>query len=150
MLHEQALPASLEDFEYTLETPIIPGELEAWSSNAKKACTEAATPLSEHVPTWHKRVLDDIRRQDSALSRRVQQLRDGDAELLEQARELKANAEKIAAKAKVVESHDAALKQAVGEFIEGGLNWIIETRKQEAALTAWYQESFNRDRGVAD
>lgn len=150
MLHEQALPATLEAFEQSLETPIIPGELQSWSANAQTTCHEAVAALKEHVPTWHKRVLEDIKRQDAELSTRVQELRAQDAELLKQARRVKADATKLAEDAKVLPSHEPRIKREVKDFVNEGLDWIIRAKKQEAALTTWYQEAFNRDRGVAD
>lgn len=150
MCHEQALPAALEAFERSLETPIIPGELPTWTENARQTCSEAVATLKEHVPTWHKRVMEDIKRQDPELLNRVEQLRGEDADLLHQARGVRAAAEKLAADAKALASHEPTVKHDVESLIDAGLEWIIQARKQEAALTAWYQEAFNRDRGIAD
>lgn len=144
MLHEQGLPATLEVFERSLEAPIIPGELQTWSANAQATCHDAVAALKEHVSTWHKRVLEDIKRQDADLLPRVQELHSQDAELLSQARRVKAVANTLAELAEVFTLNEPTIKREVEKVIGEGLDWIIRARKQEAALTTWYQEAFNR------
>lgn len=150
MTNEEALATALEAFETCLETPIVPGELQAWTASARRTGNEAVTALQEHIPAWHEPVLTQINRQDMELAKRVEQLREEDNALLEEAAELQTAVNKLAADANSVASHDPAIKEAVSDLVRLGLAWIIRVRTQEAALTTWYQESFNRDRGVAD
>jgi len=150
MPHETALPTALEAFETCLETPIVPGELQTWVANAQKSCAGVVATLKQHVPIWHKPVIEQIGRQDPELATRVKQLRDEDAALLRRAQQVNAEADSLAADASELASHDPRMIEEVRKFIDSGLKWIIRIRRQEAALTTWYQESFNRDRGVVD
>ncbi|HUG66511.1 MAG TPA: hypothetical protein VMM76_02090 [Pirellulaceae bacterium] len=150
MSDQSALLVALEEFEACLEVPLIPGEFPNWTAAMKRACSQAVTALEEHIPVWHLPVLDQISREDPELATRVQKLRDEDAALLSQAAQVEAEANMIAGDATELESQDPTIQQDVEGFIARGLAWIIQVRKQEAALTAWYQEAFNRDTGVAD
>lgn len=150
MSDQSALLVALEAFEVCLEVPIIPGEFPNWTAGTKKACSRAVAALEEHIPNCHVRVLAQISREDPELATRVQKLRDEDAALLSQAREVEAEANMMAGDATELESQDPTIQEDVEGFIARGLAWIIQVRKQEAALTAWYQEAFNRDTGVAD
>jgi hypothetical protein len=150
MPSQDALPMALDRFENCLETPIIPGELDSWVSNARHACIETVAKLKDHVPIWHEPALEGISRQDPELANRVEQLRQEDAELREQAFHLMERMDKVASDADKLESYEPVLKQEVSDIIDSGLKWVFRTRKQEVALTTWYREAFNRGRGVPD
>ncbi len=147
---QSALPTALDEFETCLEVPIIPGELLNWAAAVRRTCVEAVTTLITEVESRHKLILEQIVKEDPELATRVQNLRQEDANLLQQARQVLAEANMISGDATELESQDPTIKQDTEGFIDRGLKLIIDSRKQEAALTAWYQEAFNRDTGDGD
>ncbi|HRA87352.1 MAG TPA: hypothetical protein PK992_04765 [Planctomycetaceae bacterium] len=150
MLHETALLAALSAFERALEEPLIPGELQSWCVFAREGCSDAVSSLEKCIPTRHAQLLNEIDGQALELSARVEQLRAADSELLVMARELQVDADRLGVDAELSTSQESKIGFEVQSFIDAGLAWIIRTRKQEAALTAWFQEAFNRDRGTGD
>lgn len=109
MINEDALSTALEAFETCLETPIVPGELQAWRANAQRTCDEAVLASPEHISTWHEPVFTQINRQDMEFAKRVEQLREEDDTLLKEADELRVAANQLATDANTVASHDPAV-----------------------------------------
>lgn len=150
MCDESTLHSALDAFEDCLEMPVIPGEFQSWTAAATRTCSEAVQTLEVHIRIGHSRLFGEILRANPELAARVEQLREEDKALLMGAGEVKSEASMLAGDAPALESQDPTIKQDVEGFVKRCLEWIIQARKQEAALTAWYQEAFNRDTGVAD
>jgi hypothetical protein len=150
MSDDSQLSSALDAFEDCLEMPVIPGELPSWIAGVTKTSSDAMATLEAHIQSRHGQLFKDILRENSDLATRVEQLREEDKAVQEQAQEVLKETRLIAGDAPELESQDPTIKQDIEGFVKRSLDWIIQVRKQEAALTAWYQEAFNRDTGVAD
>ena len=144
------LSEALDELEACLETPIVPGELENWTRAARAACGRVGVALRAQVSDAHPEQYAEITQQDPELGHRVQQLRDEDQQLLAQFDALNARLQQLPARAEFVEPCEGKLEQPTSEAVADGLALVIRVPSQEQALATWYQEAFNRDRGIGD
>jgi len=139
---------ALEDFETTLETPKMAGELTDWVITAQRACEVVDVLLSDDVQRQHTALYATIAREDPELSSRVEKLRATDEQLtrvdlpnvqlgLKHLLDLAQSAEQDEAKAKLLRA----------EVVKKALEFVISARTQETAIATWFSESFNRDSG---
>ena len=144
------LLTALARFETCLETPVIPGELPDWLASAQAHCHHLGDILRRQVSEKHSELLRQIVRQDAELARRVEKLKENDEALLAQQQDCCSMLDQLHVKADQVEPHEAKLHEQLEQVIERSIAFVIEVRKQETALTTWYMEAFDRDRGTAD
>ncbi len=144
------LTAALETLEQRLETPIVPGELASWVEEAVPAWDRAEAQLRSHVETMHPKQLKEILRQDRGLAARVEQIQQADADLLQQIGQVRQIVNKLRAAADDLEPDEKPAEDATTALVDQGLQMVIAARKQEAAISTWYVEAFERDRGVVD
>lgn len=147
---ESAFLAALSQFETCLETPIMPGELLAWLASARTSCEEVGQTLRHEVDVAHKKLHDEIARQDLALAPRIEALKPKDDQLLAQRKDIHRMLEQLYDRAAQLEPHESKLDDDVSQFTDNALHFVLEARKQENAWTTWLTEAFHRDRGVAD
>lgn len=140
----------LDGLEQQLETPVVPGELESWTGEAQLAMARLAHALRHRVEDVHDEQLAEIAAEDAELVIRVEALRGEDEALLEEVDRLRSRAAKLNEAAPRAEPNERRLGRGVDAFVEEALAFVIRVRKQEVALRTWYQEAFQRDRGVAD
>ena len=142
---------ALEDFETSLERPVIAGELMDWVTTAERAHEQLGLYLRSDVQLAHADSYATILRQDSDLSSRVAELRATDEQLLH------IEFDKIAQS--LSQLHDRAQSSAQDELkaeilrvevVRQGLAFIISARTQETAITTWFSEAFNRDCGTGE
>lgn len=144
------LADALDEFEACLETPIVPGELESWTSAARAACGSVGVVLRDQINDAHPEQYAAITQEDPELDHRIEQLRDEDQQLLAQFEALNRRMQELPAKASFVEPREGKLEDQTSDVVEDGLALIIRVRRQEQAISTWYMEAFNRDRGIAD
>ena len=147
---ETALRESLTRFETCLQTPVVSGDLTQWLNDARAACEEVCRLVPEESDTIHAEMLRKMAQQDLELASRVEQLSQQETELKEESERLRGQLDQLVSHARMVEPDEAKLDKPVSDFIQAGLAFILAVRKQETALTTWYLEAFNRDRGVGD
>lgn len=145
-----ALGDALQQLETDLETPVVPGELSTWILTLRKSHDAVGPLLHDVVRDSHGDRLHEIAEQDPELMSKVQQLQQEDQELL---REYSLVARKISD----LESQDADrvanqpdADDQIAELKKLGLGFVIRVRTQEATLSTWHSEAFQRDRGRAD
>ncbi len=148
--HTQSLMSALEDFERVLETPVVPGELARWSASAVRAFEKVEPALSVVIEEAHPDDYKEIGRVDPALLAKVDKLRDGDQALKEQFEQLRFLANRLAQRAEELEPEEKRAEHAHQEFIDQGLEFVLEARKQVRAVQTWFQEAHQRDRGPVD
>lgn len=141
---------SLAELELALETPVVPGELERWTSAVEQALTVVEPLLVEVIEKEHSQNINQISQEDPGLLRVAAQLTEGDYESLQSLKNLRHQVGRLATVAEVVEPDEARLEDPLNTFISAGLEFIIHARKQEVALDTWMMEAINRDRGVVD
>jgi hypothetical protein len=141
---------ALTDFETSLLTPIVSGELPAWMDTVEKTWAEASGQLHYQIKHSHPRQYDEISKQDPELLPRLELLKAED-EAIEQNREqLGSEIKRISQQAPKLEPDEEKAQKFVKTMIDDGTTLLSRVRKQEVALQTWYVEAFNRDRGAVD
>ena len=148
--HDAKLEAKLNRFEQRLETPIVPGELVGWLDLVGESAREVTSDLRKHVTRNHASLFDEILRHDLSLASRVDEMRKQDINLIAKLQELSNVFAELRRRSAASEPDEAAVKDDVEQAANDALRHILEVRKQEAAVTTWFMESFDRDRGTAD
>jgi hypothetical protein len=142
--------STLERFEHSLVTPVVPGELPAWLEAAHSSCKEIGEPLRHVVEEAHPDLLREIARQDIELTPRIEELKTKDEAMIAEWNTLCRALDELRQRADRTEPNEAKLDAQVERLREKCLHFVIEARKQDAALATWLVEAFNRDRGIAD
>jgi len=147
---QMLLADQLAALERAAITPHIPGELGACIEEIIHCSLELDPVLTERRERDYVRLLDEMRRLDSELDSHISGLESESAHLSEGLRRLTQDAQTLLANHRRDgrdESHQMAaalcLKQEAVEF-------VLRCRTHEAALAAWHQEAFMRDRGPVD
>lgn len=141
---------ALERLETCLETPIVPGELPQWSEDVCAAVEEVSQEFAENVLGVHAGIYQDIVSEDPGLDARVDELRRKDDRLQSQLAALASEFKALCKSANDLEPDEARLADQIDAATQHGLDFVIQSRKQEHALSTWYLEAFERDRGTAD
>ena len=145
-----ALFEALAEFEKSLETPVVPGELTSWVDQARDALSRVHRELDEHAAANHTEIFDDIVRQDPSLYDRVDQMREEDRQLIVRLQEFEQRLAGLSQAAFEAEPDEGQLSDRIDAAVHHGLKFVIDARKLEHALTTWYLEAFERDRGLGD
>ena len=147
----EPLAEAMAQLERRLETPIVPGELSAWSVSATEAFDQAMPRVGEHIAKDHAEQLKAIRDQDAKLAHRVSQLVDEDGRILTEFTALHHALGEVARKCQEPPVAKSGPAYDTGrELADRGLELIVAFRKQEAAVATWFVEAFQRDRGSVD
>lgn len=150
-VNQDSFKKALEDFETSLERPVLSGELIDWVTTALRAHQHLGALLREDVQLAHADLYAMILRQDTDLSSRVAELRATDEQLLH------IEFGKIGlilshlndrAQASAQDEEKADILRV--EVVRQGLAFVIGARTQETAITTWFSEAFNRDCGSGD
>lgn len=147
---ETAFLTGLASFERCLMTPVIPGELPGWLLAARDACRQTRQLFRAEVDGPHSQLLREIVDQDSELVPRAEELRAEDTRLLTELDNLHVTAEHLCELAERAEPNEARLDEHVEDFTASATDFVMQCRRHEIALTTWFMEAFNRDRGIAD
>ena len=140
---------SLQDFETTLETPIISGELIDWAEATKLACEELGKILCNDLQDSHAELFSRILKEDNEMGSRVESLRTIDEELRDQDWiGVQQSLNLLLKSAGEVERDESQLTDQLNKTVDQALAFVIKARTQETAISTWFMEAFNRDRGV--
>ena len=145
----QGEESPLKLFETALETPLVPGELETWLETVERAYRQSESELRERLTDEHRRQLKQVQEQDAELSARVQELRETDQELLDRLERLGRHLRALRERGDG-DGETQCVDRSAERLADEGLKFVIDVRKQEAAINTWFLEAFQRDRGVAD
>lgn len=142
---------ALQEFETSLETPVISGELIGWVTTIKKACETVGSMLRDDVPLQHSTIYRVIAREDQELANRVEKLRANDEQLTSvDFGVVECSIEQLLDRAESVEQDELKAARLREEVIRQGLAFVISARTQETEITTWFSEAFNRDSGSGD
>ena len=150
MAANDQLSEALARWESCLETPVVPGELLTWLDEAKHACDEVGAQLRPQLERTQPKLFQDIVGQDPSLVPRVEELKSEDQQLLDQMDRVRAHIEQLRNRASQLQPPESKIDRIVATLSQEALSLVISVRKQEKAITTWYLESFDRERGVAD
>lgn len=148
--NQQRLHAALDELEASVETPFVPGEFERWIAEVESAWTHLQPDLDWLLAKRHPEDYAEIGEEDPELIPRVEQMRQEDAEIEQQAAILQRQIPPLQSAIAHVEPDEAQLKPQLDELVRSVLSLIIRIRKQEQAVRTWLGEAFNRDRGTVD
>jgi len=148
--NRKRLEEALDALEAALEKPVVPGELQSWLESACEAFANLEAPLRDRIAETHSQQFTEISEQDTEMLQRVERLREEDVKLLEQYNRLARQVNGIDFKLEEEHQTESRLDPIVERMADHGLKLVIDIRKQESAITTWYVEAFQRDRGVAD
>jgi len=145
-----ALREALATLEKCLETPVVPGELPEWAERAQAACRDVESHLKREIDEVHPEMFRQIRGEDPGLAPRVDDLREEDKNLLEKMGRVASYLDRLRPAAGAVEPEENRMEEYVQKAVDAGLELVLAVRKQETAISTWYMEALERDRGRAD
>jgi hypothetical protein len=140
---------SLEEFETSLATPVVSGELEAWSEQVRNAWMALRSKI-QRQKSLHEKQYQEIADQDPELLSQIERMKEEDAAIGEASRDLDLLIQRLTSIAPKAEPDERRVSQPNSQLIDDGIALVNRVRKQEVAVRTWYVEAFNRDRGVAD
>jgi len=142
---------SLKNFETTLETPIVSGELMDWSETATHACEELGAILCNELQDKHAELFSRMLKEDNEMGSRVESLRAIDRELCQEDWfGVQRSLNQVFNSAGAVKSDESKVDNQLQKAVELALAFVIKARTQETAISTWFMEAFNRDRGGGD
>lgn len=148
--YERDLKAAIEGVETCLLTPLVSGELEAWSQGLQQNWARLMLELERHVLGMHRQQFKNIASQDTGLLNRVAQLASEDSAIMGEAEVLGRLIAKLAIEGDPLEPKEIKAREDVKEVAERGISLLTRIRAQEVAIAVWLSEALNRDDGVGD
>jgi hypothetical protein len=147
---DEQLRTALDKLEQCMETPVVPGNLETWLGSCRDYWVDVESALQLRIDEGHAEILSEIASQDPELLPRVELLLQEDIVLLKKARQLRNDADWLAAGCRQDHANQTKIDEQLQLFTKDSLEWVLRIRAQETAIVTWYQEAFNRDRGTGD
>ncbi len=148
--NDQYLKA-LENFERSLETPVMSGELIGWVTTVHRACEAVGALLHDDVKNKHAALYANIARQDTELASRVEKLRANDEQLdLVGFCNVQSSLQQLLERAEPAEQDESKVSLLRADVVKQALAFVISARTQETAIATWFSEAFNRDSGAGD
>ena len=141
---------ALEEFETSLETPLMSGDLTDWVTTVQGACEQVGELLRGEVQSEHAALYVTISREDPELASRVEKLRATDEQSLVDFGNVQLSLKQLLDRAQSVEQDEAKAKRLSAEVVKQALAFVISARTQETVIATWFSESFNRDSGFGD
>lgn len=142
---------ALEDFETSLERPVMAGELMEWVTTAERAHQELGVLLREDVQRAHADLYATILGQDSDLSSRVAELQATDEQLLHlEFDKIALGLSQLRNRAQISAQDELKAEMLRVEVVRQCLAFVISARTQETAIKTWFSEAFNRDCGTGE
>ena len=146
----KAFGEAMGALEGQLETPVLPGEAVGWLERAHELALAAREEFTANMRANHEELLEAIGEEDVELLPRVQQLQETDQALRIRWEQFVRTAKNLEEVTSEGEPDETKFAEHFEELSNDGLKLIIESRGQEKAITAWFVESVNRERGDVD
>jgi hypothetical protein len=147
---ERELRDSLDEFETSLATPVVAGELAVWIKTAHAKWNEASAQTHYHIGHMHSRQYQQISHEDPEMHACVERLKVEDNKLEQDREALNRMIVRVVGHAPKFEHDEEKIHHHTQHMIDAGLAFVARVRKQEVTIQTWFMEAFNRDRGVAD
>jgi hypothetical protein len=142
---------ALEDFETSLETPVMSGELISWVTSVSRACEHLGVLLRDDLQREHAALYATIAKQDAELASRVEKLRKTDEQLaIVDFDDVQKSLNQLLDRAESAEQDEAKATLLRADVVKQALAFVISARTQETAIATWFGEAFNRDSGFGD
>jgi hypothetical protein len=147
---EHDLRAALDAFETSLAIPVVSGELDAWSQQVRTTWAEASEQVDLHLSELHPKQFKQIAKEDPELLSQVDNMKAEDAALAGCQASINRLVEELSKLAPAVEPDERKFHEYNARLIKDGIEFVGRVKKQQVGVRTWFQEAFNRDRGVAD
>jgi DNA repair exonuclease SbcCD ATPase subunit len=147
---QETFDEAIQSFESQFATPVVPGELMAWTALAKESVTELKSAFELRRRTYCRPQLEEIERQDPELLSRVQHMREACDELAARFEQLQRILDAITTPTDKVQDRESKMHTAIEKAVDDGLELAIEVRKHDKEVATWFVEAFQRDRGDVD
>ena len=147
---DEQLRTALVKLEQCMDTPVVPGGLDAWLTSCRELWVEVEAALQLRIDEGHAELLEEIASQDPELLPRVEQLLEEDRVLVKNVRQLRNDADWLAAGCRQEHANQQKIDEQLQHFTKESLAWAQRIRAQETAIVTWFHEAFNRDRGTGD
>ncbi len=142
---------ALSDFETSIATPVVSGELTEWVTNALRACENLGAIERDDLQRLHAELYAGILREDLDLSSQVEKLRATDSQLaFIDCNEVATSLENLLSLARSAKQDEAKLNLVLADITKQAMEFVIAARTQETVIATWYSEAFNRDLGSGD
>ena len=143
-------PSELGQVEACLESVVVPGELEAWTTALLQACQAEVPVLRREITVSHAKQFTKLNAADTNLAQRVVQMQREDAEILAALADFEGKVQRLHERAPLAGPREDKFEEGLKAVTDEGLALVIRVRKQERALNTWFAEAFQRDTGVGD
>ena len=148
--NQQEVRDALEELELSLQTPLVPGELENWIRAVETACQATGDVLQRQIAVVHRQQFAEMLQQDPGMQPRVDELQAGDEKTQEMFASFRDRVERLAPKVLAVDADEGRVEERLKALSEQGLEFVGHARSQETATNTWFMEAFNRERGGGD
>jgi hypothetical protein len=140
---------ALEDFETSLQTPLMSGELTDWVTTVQRECEHVGELLRGDVQREHAALYATISREEPELSSQVEKLRETDEQLSTvDFGKVQLSLKQLLDCAQSVEQDEKKASLLSANVVKQAVAFVINARTQETAIATWFNEAFNRDSGI--
>lgn len=148
---EMKLADTLSTVEQSLLSPLVGGEIAAWSKNVEQASATLSMDLTAFLRTVLHVQYAEIAKNAPELSRQLEKLTETDSVLIEQTAQFLEQLHKFAEIIDIADpqKRETKLEPHRQKVVESGLALILAIRKQQAASNTWFEEAQLRDIGNA-
>jgi hypothetical protein len=142
---------ALANFETSLATPVVSGELTEWATNALKACEEVRRILLGDMQQIHAEQFTSILRDSVDLASQVEKLRAADTHISNlDCNDVVSDLRLLLSLARSVRQDEAKLTSLMADVVKRGMDFVVAARSQETSIVTWLSEAVNRDLGSGD
>jgi len=141
---DEAIATALNQLGAALKATVASGKQRAWAGAIGDALTSLDKPLRESLTDMHDELFRAIIEQDDGLLRRVEQLKEADAEILVSLDELQRRTEIV------IHNDNQQIMADATKLTTDGETFLARIRVHRDEVTTCLQEAFNRDRGIVD
>ena len=141
---------ALSKLETTLETPVVPGELDSWIDAVNESTNALVCLMDEQLCEIHSQQFSQMAKVDDELLGHIENLHTEDEQIISDLGDFHNAVLQLWAASSGDEGDETDLETVQAKLVEAGLAFVIRARTQETAIATRYSEAFLRNRGVGD
>lgn len=140
---------ALTDFETSLATPVVSGELMDWAVNALQAGEEVTKLLVGRMQHTHADLFSSIKAENLDLVSQVDRATDVQLSTVD-CNDVVSGLTLLLGAARSAQQDEGKLSSLMADVVKRGMKFIVEARSQETRIATWTGEALNRDLGSGD
>jgi hypothetical protein len=144
---EQDLESALRSFEECISTPLVAGELTAWSKAAQETWAHLHSLFHQQLSTRHGQELEVIAQQDSKFLPQMTQLAADDQANRELSDKILRAIGRLSIEGSTSEPKELKIRDDLDNLVLQGLTFVSQVRRQETTLRTWLREAFKENPG---